>query len=263
MDIIEIVILSLILIFISTALGSELVFFFKRNFSERVSNTILGLASGIMIAAGVFGLLIPSIEEADSIYGSIAVVPVVVGFILGGLLLTLLDKIIPHFHKPREEEEGIEVKNLSRHIKFFFAVLIHNIPEGLAVGFSCGLALKLNDMTAAMSALSLAIGMSIQNFPEGAAVSIPLLDEGMSKPKAFLFGSLTGIVEPIFGLIGILLATSLYSLMPWLLAFSAGAMFYVTIDELLPSACKGNHAHFGLWAFMVGFSLMLILELML
>ena len=110
-----------------------------------------------------------------------------------------------------------------------------------------------------MSALSLAIGMSIQNFPEGAAVSIPLLDEGMSKPKAFLFGSLTGIVEPIFGLIGILLATSLNSLMPWLLAFSAGAMFYVTIDELLPSARKGNHAHFCLWAFMVGFSLMLIL----
>jgi len=263
MNITQIVILSLILIFVSTALGSALVFFFKKNFSERVSNVILGLASGIMIAAGIFGLLIPSIEEAEIIYDNIAVIPVIVGFLLGGILLTLLDKIVPHLHKPREEEEGIETKNLSRQIKFFLAVLIHNIPEGLAVGFSCGLALKLGDMTSAMSALSLAIGMSIQNFPEGAAVSIPLLDEGMSKPKAFLFGSLTGIVEPIFGLVGIMLATSLSSLMPWLLSFSAGAMFYVTIDELLPSARKGNHAHFGLWAFMIGFSLMLILELML
>ncbi len=263
MNAIQVTVFSLILIFVATSLGAALVFVFRRNFSDRISNTILGLASGIMISAGIFGLLIPSIEEAEALYHSYAVFPVIIGFLLGGLLLTLLDKIVPHFHQQRHEEEGPESKNLSRRIKFFLAVMIHNIPEGLAVGFSCGLALSHQDAASIMGTLSLAIGIAIQNFPEGAAVSIPMLEEGVSRRTSFFYGAMSGIVEPIFGIVGLFLATQLTSIMSWLLAFSAGAMFYVTIDELLPSARKGDHAHYGLWSFMIGFCVMLALELLL
>ena len=255
-------ILSCLLIFFSTALGSALVFFVRKNMSSKVSNMILGFASGIMISAGIFGLLIPAIEESSIGYGDLAILPVVIGFVLGGLFLNLLDKIVPHFHKERNEEEGPK-NNLTKQIKFFLAVMIHNIPEGLAVGFACGLALKNNDPTLILSALSLAIGISIQNFPEGTAVSIPLHEQGMSKTKAFLYGSFSGIVEPLFAIVGLFVASSFTMLLPWLLAFSAGVMIYVTIDELLPAARKEGHEHFGLWAFMLGFIVMLSLEILL
>lgn len=256
-------IISIIIIFASTTLGSALVFFFKNKLSYKVSNVILGFASGIMIAAGIFGLLIPAIEEAEVSYASMAIIPVIFGFILGGLFLNLLDRLVPHFHMNQNKEEGIKSESMTRQIKFFLAVTIHNIPEGLAVGFACGLAIQTKEPAVCMSAFSLALGIAIQNFPEGAAISIPMLENHVSKGKAFTYGMLSGIVEPIFALIGILLVSTSIYIMPWLLAFAAGAMIFVTLDELMPSARKGGHSHYGLWAFMIGFCIMLALELLL
>lgn len=262
MNAINVTIISCLILFLSTLLGSSLVFLIRKNISLKFSNIILGFASGIMVSAGIFGLLIPAIEEAQISYKKLAILPVVLGFILGGLFLNLLDKVIPHFHQERNEEEGPK-NNLTKQLKFFLAVLIHNIPEGLAVGFACGLALTTNNQTLILSALSLAIGISIQNFPEGVAVSIPLHEEGLSRPKAFMYGAFSGVVEPLFAVVGILLATQITFILPWLLAFSSGAMIYVTIDELLPAARKEGHEHFGLWAFMLGFIMMLCLEILI
>ncbi len=262
MDVLTVIIISCSIIFLSTVIGSSLVFFVKKNLSAKASNIILGLASGVMIAAGIFGLLIPAMEEAELIYKDYSIIPVVFGFILGGIMLNVLDKIIPHFHNNACEDEGPKC-NLTKQIKFFLAVLIHNIPEGLAVGFACGLALTIKTPEAISSVLALAIGISIQNLPEGAAISIPMLEQGVSKRKSFLYGVVSGVVEPLFAVIGIFLATLMSSLLPWLLALSAGAMIYVTIEELLPEARKGGHEHYGLWAFMLGFLAMLSLEILL
>lgn len=263
MSILSATVISISIIFIATTLGSSLVFFFKRNMSAKLSNMILGFASGIMISAGIFGLLLPAMDESTILYKDFAVVPVVVGFLLGGLLLNLLDIVIPHVHLSTNHEEGINTPNLAKQIKFFLAVAIHNIPEGLAVGFACGLALKSKDPTLALSALSLAIGIAIQNLPEGSAVSIPLFENKVSKKNSFLLGMASGAVEPIFALIGLALVSTSNYVMPWFLAFSAGAMIFVTIEELLPEARKDGHTHYGLWAFMVGFSIMLVLEVLL
>lgn len=263
MNEILVTILSISLIFLGTTFGSFFVFFIKNKLSDRVSDIIMGFAGGIMVAAAIFGLMNPSIEDAQANYGDLAVLPVVIGFVLGGIILFILDKAIPHFHIGSGNEEGPKTTTISKEIKFLFAVTIHNIPEGLAVGFACGLALINKDPIAISGALSLAIGVTIQNIPEGAAVSIPLLETGMSKWKSFLHGTLTGIVEPIFAVIGLFIATQLTMIMPWLLSFAAGAMIYVTIDEILPAARKGGHEHIGLWSFMIGFSMMLILELCL
>jgi ZIP family zinc transporter len=266
MNPIVISIISLSIIALGTTLGSSLVFFLKKTFSNKISAIIMGFASGIMIAAGFLGLLIPAIEEATLSYDKLAVIPVIIGFLLGGILLFLLDKLIPHIHINTNEEEGNSESKISKNLKFFLAVTIHNIPEGLAVGFALGLAFKSdasNMDSALISALTLAIGMCIQNIPEGAAISVPMLKEGISKPKAFFYGFFSGIVEPIFGILGLLLASNLVFLLPWLLAFSAGAMIYVTVDELLPSMREHGHYHLGIWAFMIGLSIMMVLELVL
>ncbi len=256
-------IISISIIFLATTLGSSLVFILKKNFSEKLSNSILGFASGIMISAGIFGLLLPAITEAETIYENYAVIPIIIGFLLGGILLFFLDKIIPHFHHRQDEEEGIKTEKISKQIKFFLAVTIHNIPEGLSIGFACGLAFSSSDPAMVYGALALAIGIAIQNFPEGAAVSVPLLEEGASKGKAFFLGTMSGAVEPVFAIVGLVLASTISAIMPWLLAFAAGAMIYVTVDELLPSARKGGHEHYGIWAFMIGFVVMMILEMTL
>lgn len=256
------------MIFLATTLGSALVFFFKKNFGDKVGNIIIGLASGIMVAAAFFGLLIPAIEESEKTYTNplIAFMPVVGGFILGGLFLYVLDKVIPHYHEQSKEEEGIKTNKITRHTKFFLAVTMHNIPEGISVGLACGLFLNSfssgnPDQSLMWGAISLAIGIAIQNVPEGAAVSIPLLEDGISKPKAFLMGTASGVVEPIFGIIAVFVASALDAAMPYMLSFAAGAMIYVTIDELLPEARRGNYVHYGLWSFMIGFALMMSLEI--
>lgn len=252
---------SLSLIFLATTLGSAFVFFFKRGFSIKTNNLILGFASGVMISASIFGLLLPSIDQSKELFPNVFFLPPLLGFLLGSFFLYLLDKIVPHFHKNTGVEEGTK-SFLSKNGKFFLAVTIHNIPEGLSVGFACGLALLSKENSLVMSCLSLAIGIAIQNIPEGAAVSIPMFSDGMSKKKSFLFGMASGSVEPIFGLIGLFLAQLSY-VTPWLLAFACGAMFYVTLDELLPESRKGGYEHYGLWAFLFGFLLMMALELLL
>lgn len=254
-------IISLSIIFLATTLGSSFVFFFKKDFGPKTNNLILGFAGGIMIAASIFGLILPSISESKNVLKEASWLPPIAGFLLGGLLLWIMDKTIPHFHKTTGVEEGGK-SNFGKNFKFFLAVTIHNIPEGLSVGFACGLALKGNAMDLNYAALSLAIGIAIQNVPEGAAVSIPMLGDGEKKSKAFLFGTLSGIVEPLFGIIGLFLA-QLSLITPWLLSFAAGAMFYVTLDEILPESRKEGYEHYGLWSFMIGFALMMALEMLL
>ncbi len=262
-----ITIISIAIIFLSTTLGSSFVFFFRKDLSPKMKSIILGFAGGIMIAAAFFGLILPSIEESkiSDIYNNWSFIPPVIGFVLGGFMLYLLDKIIPHFHKIQNVEEGIQNKAISENFKFFFAVTIHNIPEGLSVGFACGLALLLKDeasLAASSAALSLAIGISIQNIPEGAAVSIPLYGDGMKRSKAFIFGMFSGIVEPLFAVVGLFLA-QLSLLVPWLLSFAAGAMIYVTLDELIPESREHGFNHLSMFAFFMGFTIMMILEIVL
>lgn len=258
-------IFSLALIFAATTLGAAMVYFFKKGLSEKTSSIILGGAGGIMISASIFGLILPSIEKSNELYSNkyLAALPVIGGFLIGCLFMTLLDKVVPHFHMDRHEEEGLSNEKLTQSTKFFLAVTMHNIPEGLSVGFACGIALADHSSASMAGALALAIGIAIQNFPEGAAVSIPMLDVGYSKNKSFLFGMFSGIVEPIAGIIGLFLAQYLVSTVPWLLSLTAGAMFYVTLDELIPTSIQGKHSHYGLWSFLIGFLIMLALEILL
>ena len=265
-------IIAISIIFLSTVLGSALVFFFKKDLTPKLRSVILGFAGGIMISVAFFGLILPSISESQKHYGDWSFLPPLAGFIFGGLLLFALDKIIPHFHKLTNTEEGLPNRAVSQNIRFFLAVTIHNIPEGLSVGFACGLAIALARdpsvtdpaiVTGAIaSALSLAIGISIQNIPEGAAISIPMFGDGMKKWKAFLFGAFSGIVEPIFAIAALFLA-QLAVITPWLLALAAGAMLYVTLDEIMPEARQNGYSHYSMWSFMVGFALMMIMEVTL
>ena len=254
-------IVALSLIFGATVLGSSFVFFFRRSLTPKMNNLILGFAGGIMVSASIFGLILPSIDESKTLFPEYAWLAPILGFILGCLFLWLLDKIVPHFHENTGVEEGLKI-SLNKNLKFLLAVTIHNIPEGLAVGFACGLALRGGDAALIGAALSLAIGIAIQNVPEGAAVSIPMYSDGMSRGKAFLYGSASGFVEPLFGVIGLFLA-QLSIITPWLLAFAAGAMIYVTLDEILPDSRKEGFEHYGLWAFIAGFVIMMALELLL
>lgn len=259
-------VIAMSIILVGTSLGSAFVFFLRKDLSKKTYSLIMGFASGIMIAAAFFGLVNPAISSAQQIYGTnLQVLPVLVGFGIGGLILFGLDKILPHFHLSTNEEEGTK-SNMNRSMKFFFAVSIHNIPEGLAVGFACGVAFTTapeQQAVALMSALSLAIGIAIQNIPEGIAISVPLMESGFPKTKAFLFGVLSGVVEPVFALLGLFLLRSCDWLLPWLLAFAAGAMIYVTVDELIPSMREYGHFHRAIWAFMIGFAIMMVLEICL
>ena len=262
MNAVQVSILSLSLIFLATSLGAAFVFFFRKGLSDKANNLILGFAGGIMVSASFFGLLLPSIDQSKEIFPSFSFLPPIAGFLLGGLILYALDRFVPHLHKTNGVEEG-RPSSMSSNLKFFLAVTMHNIPEGLAVGFAAGLALQnKGDASLVYSCLSLALGIAIQNVPEGAAVSIPLFSDGMSKPKSFLFGVLSGIVEPLFGVMGLFLA-KLSVMTPWLLSIACGAMIYVTLDELLPQSKKGGTGHHGIWAFMIGFVVMMALELLL
>ena len=222
------------MIFLATTLGSAVVFLFKKDISDKLNTVFLGFAAGIMIAASIWSLLIPSIEGASD-WGKWSFVPAAVGFIGGGLFLVLLDKVIPHFHTGIEQDEGPKTA-LAKPIKMFLAITIHNVPEGLAVGFAFGAAAVVGTKAAMISALGLAIGIAVQNFPEGAAVSLPLKRATGSKWKAFLFGMGSGAVEPIAAIVGYFLAAYLTVAQPWLLAFAAGAMIFVVAEDLIPDA---------------------------
>ncbi|MDR1542450.1 MAG: ZIP family metal transporter [Clostridiales bacterium] len=250
-------------IFLMTCLGSSVVMLFKKTSQGGGSQKIfLGFAAGIMIAASVWSLLIPSIEETAS-RGQVGWIPAAGGMILGILFLFGLDRIIPHLHPSSNIKEGIP-SHAKRTTLLISAVTLHNIPEGMAVGLSFALAAQhLEDPALYTGAMALAIGIGIQNFPEGAAVSLPLRQEGFSRKRAFLLGCLSGIVEPVFGLLTVLLARFISPFMPWLLSFAAGAMMYVVVEELIPEAHLGEHSNAGTLSVMAGFLIMMILDVAL
>lgn len=271
MDITGTIILSTIIVFLSTAIGSAFVFFFKKRPGDKLQAIALGLAAGVMIAAAFFGLLNPSIEEANATMGEgLAWIPPLVGLFLGVGLLYLIDKLVPHIHINTGEREGPEAPNLTNQFKFFLAVTIHNFPEGLVTGFSLGLALSAYNAgnieqagIYAAGALVLSIGIAIQDIPEGMAISVPLYIDGMTRGKAFAFGVVSGIVEPIAAIIGMFLASALSGAMSYFLSFGAGAMLYVIIEDLVPQLSKKGVEHYGIWSFMIGLGFMMLLETLL
>lgn len=247
--------------FLGTTLGAACVFFMKRSMSETVQKILSGFAAGVMVAASVWSLLIPSIEQSETM-GRLSFLPAVIGFWFGILFLLLLDHVIPHLHVGSQESEGPKTK-LQRATMMVMAVTLHNIPEGMAVGVVYAGYLSGEQSISAMGALALAIGIAIQNFPEGAIVSMPLHAEGVSRKKAFLQGTLSGIVEPLGSLLTIMAAGRIIPALPYLLSFAAGAMIYVVVDELIPEMTAGKHSNIGTIFFAVGFSLMMILDVTL
>lgn len=247
--------------FMGTTLGAGCVFLIKGKLNMNLQRMFTGFAAGVMVAASIWSLLIPSMENAADM-GKLAFVPAVVGFWLGVLFLSGMDKAIPHLHLNSETAEGPKSK-LQRTTMMILAVVLHNIPEGMAVGvIYAGAMMESTEITVA-AALVLSIGIAIQNFPEGAIISIPLHSEGMKKSKAFACGMMSGIVEPIAALFTILVAQYVVPILPYLLGFAAGAMIYVVVEELIPEMSEGEHSHFGTFMFMVGFSAMLILDVLL
>ena len=247
--------------FLGTTLGSAMVFFMKNKLSLKVEKLLLGFASGVMIAASVWSLIIPSIDMAKE-QGKIEWLPPAIGFILGILFLLLLDSLIPHLHLNDDKPEGIKAK-LKKTTMMVFAVTLHNIPEGMAVGVCFAGALSQNSSITLAGALALAVGIAIQNLPEGAIISLPLISEGMSKSKAFLYGTLSGIVEPIGAIITVLITGTIETILPGLLAFAAGAMLYVVVEELIPESQNGEHSNIGTIGFAIGFLIMMILDVAL
>ncbi|GAB6168101.1 ZIP family metal transporter [Clostridium carnis] len=247
--------------FFATALGSAMVFLFRNDIKASTQRVFLGFAAGVMIAASVWSLLIPSIEMAKE-QGKVSFIPAAGGFILGGAFLLILDRFLPHLHIGTNEVEGIS-SNFKRTTMLVLAVTLHNIPEGMAVGLAFSLAAQSAETGAFMGAIALAIGMALQNFPEGAAISLPLKKEGFSNKKSFIYGALSGIVEPIAGVITVIIASSVVGVMPWILSFAAGAMIYVVVEELIPEANLGTHSHTGTIGVMAGFLIMMILDVAL
>lgn len=248
--------------FLMTALGAALVFAFRNKVNPNFQRVFLGFAAGVMIAASIWSLIMPAIEMAEE-QGMIGWIPATGGFILGALFLMLLDNLLPHLHPGSKNPEGIP-SHLKRTTMLVFAVTLHNIPEGMAVGLSFGLAGGGEQSTVTIAAaMALAVGIGLQNFPEGAAISLPLKQEGLPNWKAFLYGALSGIVEPIAGVLTVLIAGSVAPVMPWLLSFAAGAMIYVVVEELIPEAHLGEHSHLGTLGVMGGFVIMMVMDIAL
>lgn len=252
---------GLLIPFAGTTLGAACVFFMRNNLGEMVQRALTGFAAGVMVAASIWSLLIPSMEQSAHM-GTWAFVPAVVGFWVGILFLLLLDHIIPHLHRNSEEAEGPRSR-LKRTTMLVLAVTLHNIPEGMAVGVVYAGWLSGNTYITVTGALALSIGIAIQNFPEGAIISLPLRAEGAGKGKSFLYGVLSGIVEPIGAFLTILAATLILPALPYLLSFAAGAMMYVVIEELIPEMSVGKHSDIGTVFFAVGFTLMMALDVAL
>ena len=254
-------VIGLLVPFLGTSLGAACVFFMKNGLNRLVQKALLGFASGVMVAASVWSLLIPAIEQSEGM-GKLSFVPAVLGFWAGVLFLLLLDHIIPHLHQQTDKAEGPK-SNLQRTTMLVLAVTLHNIPEGMAVGVVYAGYLTGNAQITLMGALALSLGIAIQNFPEGAIISMPLRSEGMGKMKAFVGGVLSGIVEPIGAVLTILAAGLIVSALPYLLSFAAGAMLYVVVEELIPEMSAGKHSNIGTIFFAGGFTLMMLLDVAL
>lgn len=247
--------------FLGTSLGALLVFLLKDKLNEKIEKLLLGFAAGVMIAASIWSLIDPAISMSSSM-GKFAFFPAAMGFMIGILFLFLLDILVPHTHVKTNEEEGLK-NGFKKTTKMMFAVTLHNIPEGMAVGVVLAGALYGNSAISISAALSLSIGIAIQNFPEGAIISLPLYQEGMSKPKSFLMGVLSGIVEPIAGIITIFLVRFITPALPYILSFAAGAMIYVVVEELIPEFQANGHSNLATIALAIGFVLMMILDVAL
>lgn len=254
-------VMGLLIPFLGTTLGSSMVFLMKNKINIKTEKILLGFASGVMIAASIWSLIIPAINMAEE-QGKIGWVPAAIGFLFGVVFLLVLDSLIPHLHLETEKPEGIKSK-LKKTTMMLFAVTIHNIPEGISVGVTFAGALMGNSGITIAGAIALACGIAIQNFPEGAIVSMPLRSEGLSKTRAFLYGTLSGVVEPIAAIITILLTNVLVPVLPYLLSFAAGAMIYVVVEELIPESQAGEHSNIGTIGVAMGFVIMMILDVAL
>ena len=253
--------LGIMIPFLGTTLGAACVFFMKRSLGDLVQRALAGFAAGVMVAASVWSLLIPAIEQSEDM-GKLSFLPAFIGFWSGVLFLLLLDRLIPHLHVGSEQAEGPKSK-LGRTTMMVLAVTLHNIPEGMAVGVVYAGFLSGNTQITAASALALSLGIAIQNFPEGAIISMPLRAEGESKGRAFLGGVLSGVVEPIGAVLTIVAAQFIIPALPYLLSFAAGAMLYVVVEELIPEMSQGRHSNLGTVFFAVGFSVMMALDVAL
>ena len=254
--------LGIMIPFLGTTLGSACVFFMKKSLGDLVQRSLAGFAAGVMVAASIWSLLIPAIEQSEGM-GKLSFLPAFIGFWVGVLFLLLLDRLIPHLHVGSDQAEGPKSR-LGRTTMMVLAVTLHNIPEGMAVGVVFAGMLSGSTGITAAGAFSLAIGIAIQNFPEGAIISMPLKSEGqMSRKKAFLYGTLSGAVEPVGAALTIALASVIDPFLPYLLSFAAGAMLYVVVEELIPEASEGEHSNLGTVGFAVGFVLMMVLDVAL
>ena len=257
----ENILIGLLIPFLGTVLGSAMVFLMKDKINPKLQKILSGFASGVMIAASIWSLIIPSINMAEE-QGDISWLPASIGFLVGVAFLLILDSIIPHLHIETKKPEGIKSK-LKNATMMVLAVTLHNIPEGMTVGVVYAGLLAQNTNITLAGALALSIGMAIQNFPEGAIISMPLKSEGMSKTKSFLYGALSGIVEPLGAIITILLTSIVTPILPYLLAFAAGAMIYVVVDEIIPETETGEHSNIGTIGVAIGFVIMMILDIAL
>lgn len=255
------VIQGILLPFLGTTLGAGCVFFMKKSFNIMIQKGLTGFAAGVMVAASIWSLLIPAMDQAGFM-GQWAFLPAVIGFWFGILFLLILDHAIPHLHQGSDEPEGPKVK-LAKTTMLVLAVTLHNIPEGMAVGVVYAGWLSGNQTITMAGALALSLGIAIQNFPEGAIISMPLKAEGMKKSRAFLYGTVSGAVEPIAALITIMLSAFIIPLLPYLLSFAAGAMMYVVVEELIPEMSTGEHSNLGTVMFALGFTVMLALDVAL
>lgn len=254
------IVIGLLIPFAGTSLGAAMVFLLKNSVSQKLQRILTGFAAGVMVAASFWSLLQPALESSESM-GKLSFIPAAVGFLIGIGFLLLLDVITPHMHM-NQEGEGPK-SSLKRTTKLILAVTLHNIPEGMAVGVVYANIIAGNSLVSMAGALALAIGIAIQNFPEGAIVSMPLRAEGMSKAKTFWYGVLSGAVEPVAAIITIFAFSLVTSLLPYMLAFAAGAMIYVVVEELIPEMSEGEHSNAGTIAFALGFVLMMVLDVAL
>lgn len=255
------ILVGILIPFVGTALGSAMVFFLKGDMKSSIKKLLLGFASGVMIAASVWSLLIPAIDMTEE-QGGIKWLPAVLGFLIGIGFLLVLDSIIPHLHTDTAEPEGVKSK-LGKNAMLVLAVTLHNIPEGMAVGvLFAGLYAQDSSITLA-GAFALSIGIAIQNFPEGAIISMPLISNGITRKRAFFYGALSGIVEPIGAFLTILLTSLVIPILPYILSFASGAMIYVVVEELIPEAQSGEHSNIGTIGVAFGFALMMFLDIAL
>ena len=253
--------LGIMIPFVGTAAGAGCVFFMKNQIRPRVQKMLLGFASGVMVAASVWSLLIPAMDMSEGL-GKLAFLPAAVGFLLGILFLLLMDRLVPHLHMDHDEPEGLR-SDWKKTTMLVLPVTLHNIPEGMAVGVVFAGMLQGQELITLTGAFALSLGIAIQNFPEGAIISLPLRTEGFSKQKAFLYGAASGIVEPMGAALTVVLSAYITPALPYLLAFAAGAMIYVVVEELIPESAEGEHSNIGTIGFAVGFVIMMILDVAL